>query len=193
MMNHYFISNEAPLTGERGIDFNFKGRAFNFKTNRGLFSYSQVDYASRLLIENVPALSGTLLDMGCGYGPIGIALAGTYGLALTMCDINETALRYAAVNAKQNNVSAEVIHSDGFDGVPGAYDAIILNPPIHAGKDSIFKIYAQSPGHLKPGGAFYIVIQKKHGAESHAAALRDAYQNVDVIYKKKGYYIFICA
>jgi 16S rRNA (guanine1207-N2)-methyltransferase len=191
-MNHYFISNDAPLTGERSIDFRFRGGAFKFQTNNGLFSYSHVDGASQLLMEHVPALSGSLLDMGCGYGPIGIVLARTYGLTLTMCDINETALKYAAVNAKHNNVSADVIHSDGFDSVPGTYDAILLNPPIHAGKDSIFRMYAQSPAHLKPDGAFYIVIQKKHGAESHASALNAIYENAEVIYKKKGYFIFKC-
>jgi 16S rRNA (guanine1207-N2)-methyltransferase len=149
-----------------------------------------VDYASQLLIGNVPALSGSLLDMGCGYGPIGIVLAGIYRLTLTMCDINETALRYADVNARLNNIAAEIIHSDGFDNVPGAYDTILLNPPIHAGKESIYKIYEQAPAHLNPGGAFYIVIQKKHGAESHAAAFKNIFENVEAVYKKKGYMIF---
>jgi 16S rRNA (guanine1207-N2)-methyltransferase len=189
-VNHYFISNEALLTDERSFNFTFRGDVFTFTTNNGLFSNSRVDYASQLLMENVPALSGSLLDIGCGYGPIGIVMAKTYSLALTMCDINETALRYAAINAKQNNVTAEIIHSDGFNNVPGAYDTILLNPPIHAGKDSIFKIYKQTPAHLNPGGAFYIVIQKKHGAESHASALKDIFENVEAVYKKKGYLIY---
>jgi 16S rRNA (guanine1207-N2)-methyltransferase len=191
-MEHYFIANEALQTNERELSFSFRGNEFLFKTNNGLFSYKEVDYASHLLMEQVPPLTGSLLDMGCGYGVIGITLAKTYGLELCMCDVNEAALRYAKLNCPLNGVEAEFVHSDSFDGITGSFDSILLNPPIHAGKEKVFRMYEQAPKHLNPGGAFYIVIQKKHGAESHAFFLKGVFNSLSVIYKKKGYYVFIC-
>ncbi len=141
-LDHYFIANEFAPDDERELRFPFKdgkgrGHVLVFKTNSGLFSYKEIDYASRLLMENIPAPleenapreRAALLDMGCGYGAIGITLAKAYGFALTMCDINETALKYAAINAQRNAVQAEIIHSDGLASVPGTFDLIVFNPP----------------------------------------------------------------
>ena len=165
---------------------------FNFLANNGLFSCDKIDAASILLLENIPPLTGQLLDLGCGYGTIGIVLAKKNPVALTMSDINRIALDYAAKNAALNQVEAEIVHSDGFENLSGVYDNIVLNPPIHAGKEVMYRLYAGAAEHLTPGGALYIVIQKKHGAESTQKVLRDIFSECNTLYKKKGLYVLQC-
>ena len=191
-MSHYFKYDPGLKNDERGLPVTVLGHDFIFKTNAGMFSREAADRASLLLIENVPRVSGKLLDLGCGYGLIGVALAKAYGAPLTMSDVNPRALEYAAINAKQNGVAAEIILSDGFENINGKFDCVVTNPPIHAGKNVTFHMYAEARGRLAPGGSFYAVIQKKHGAESAFARLSEIYGTCEIIYKKKGYFIFRC-
>jgi len=190
--NQYFNENPAVLTHERTLRLNIFGMDFRFMANNGLFSCDKVDAASILLLENIPNLEGRVLDLGCGYGAIGIVLAKKHPINLTMSDINRIALDYAAKNVALNQVEAECIHSDGFDNLHGTYDSIVLNPPIHAGKDVMYRLYAGAAAHLTPGGALYIVIQKKHGAESTLATLKELFAKCITLYKKKGIYVFEC-
>jgi len=191
-MNQYFNENPNALTHERVLQLNIFGMEFSFLANNGLFSCEKVDAASILLMEHIPPLTGTLLDLGCGYGPIGIALARRYPVQVTMSDVNRIAVEYAAKNATRNNVTAKCIHSDGFVALPFMYNNILLNPPIHAGKDVMYKLYTDAAQHLTPGGALYIVIQKKHGAESTIKALSQIFQECRTLHKKKGLFILQC-
>jgi len=188
-MNHYFIENPSLLTNERELELEIFDKKFKFLTNNGLFSCDKVDDASITLLKNIPPLEGTLLDLGCGYGTLGIVLAKEHGLALTMADINGIALGYATRNAKLNHVSATLIHSDSFANISDIFDNIVLNPPIHAGKEIMYRMYEESALHLAPGGSLYIVIQKKHGAESTIKKFKETFAQVNVLYKKKGCYI----
>ena len=188
-MNQYFIENKNVLTNERKISAEILGQTFIFLTNNGLFSPDRFDYASRLLVENIPPLSGSLLDLGCGYGAIGITLASLYNINLTMLDINNTALEYAKKNIVLNGVQAEIILSDGFENVCNIFDTIVLNPPIHAGKSVMYNLYEQSKSYLAPNGRFYIVIQKKHGAKTSIERLNMIYDICDIIYKKNGFFV----
>jgi len=191
-MSHYFIETPGILTHERELHLEIFGLRLKFLTNNGLFSCDKIDDVSRTLMENLPALSGTLLDLGCGYGAIGITLAKKHGLTLTMSDVNSLALSYAAKNAALNNVPATTIHSNCFDNINGSFDIITLNPPIHAGKDTMYKMYAEAARHLNPGGSLYVVIQKKHGAQTTLAKLEEIFDpsQCATIYKKKGCFIF---
>ena len=190
--NQYFNENPAALTQERTLRLNIFGMDFCFLANNGLFSCDKVDAASVLLLENIPPLTGRLLDLGCGYGTIGIVLARRDTVELTMSDINRIALHYAAKNAALNRVEAEIVHSDGFENLAGPYDNIVLNPPIHAGKEVMYRLYAGAAGHLVPGGALYTVIHKKHGAESTLAELEKIFSECETLYRKKGVYVFKC-
>jgi len=190
--NQYFNENPAALTQERLLKLCIFGMDFTFLANNGLFSCDKIDAASILLIENIPPLTGSLLDLGCGYGPIGIVLGKKNPVHVTMSDINRIALDYAAKNAIRNNVEAKCVHSDGFESLSCKYDNIVLNPPIHAGKDVMYRLYEGAAQHLTPGGALYIVIQKKHGAESTMATLRDIFQECRILYKKKGIFVLQC-
>ncbi|MCL2377997.1 MAG: methyltransferase [Defluviitaleaceae bacterium] len=191
--NQYFNENPAALTQERTLQLSIFGMEFRFLANNGLFSCDKVDAASIILLENIPPLAGRLLDLGCGYGTIGIVLARKNAINLTMSDINRIALQYAARNAALNQVEAECIHSDGFENLEGKYDNIVLNPPIHAGKEVMYRLYTGAAAHLAPGGALYIVIHKKHGAESTLEALKGLFHECITLYKKKGLYVLQCS
>ncbi|MCL2572625.1 MAG: methyltransferase [Defluviitaleaceae bacterium] len=190
--NQYFNENPAALTHERELKLRLFEMEFRFFANNGLFSCNKVDDASIILMENIPPLTGTLLDLGCGYGPIGIVMGRRDPVLLTMSDINSIALEYAARNAALNGVDATCIHSDGFEHLPFMYNNIILNPPIHAGKDVMYRLFTGAAEHLVPGGALYIVIYKKHGAESTINALKEIFDKCHTLYKKKGIYVLQC-
>ena len=204
--NQYFNENPAALTQERTLRLSIFGMELLFLANNGLFSCDKIDAASILLLEQIPPLTGRLLDLGCGYGTIGIVLAKKNPITLTMSDINRIALQYATKNAAINQVEAEIIHSDGFDNISCKFDNIsckfdnisckfdniVLNPPIHAGKEVMYRLYSGAAEHLVPGGALYIVIHKKHGAESTLAALKEIFSEVITLHKKKGVYVFKC-
>ena len=193
-MNHYFKSNENLRHKETEIEYVYKFTKFNFVTDVGVFSKDGVDYATNILLEKLPELSGEILDIGCGYGCVGIVLAKIYGenIKVTMSDVNERAVDLAKKNAKQNGANVSVIKSDGFENIPGNYDGIIINPPIHAGKAVVYKIYEEAYNHLNQGGRFFIVIQKKHGALSHKQKLEEIFgtENCFVLYSKKGFFVF---
>ena len=196
---HYFIENPDLPKDEREPAVNLFGHDFRFMTAAGLFSFEKIDDASRLLLEVIRAtqapFSGTLLDLGCGYGFLGITAAKTHSkdLRLTMSDVNRIACEYAATNAKRNGVLAEVIHSDGFAAIGGCFDHILLNPPIHAGKDTINRLYVESAAHLTHEGALYIVIQKKHGAQTAIDFLNRIFSDIQILHRRKGYFILRCA
>ena len=188
-MNHYFIENPDLLTDERELILNIWGITLKFLSNNGLFSCDKIDDASIAMLENLPPLEGALLDLGCGYGTLGIVLAKKYDVSLTMADINAIALEYAAKNAKLNGVAATTIHSDCFANISGKFDNIVLNPPIHAGKDIMYRMYEEAAQHLNPGGSLYVVIYKKHGAESTMKKFEEIFGGVDIVYKKKGLFV----
>lgn len=191
-MSHYFIEDESLKSEIKQFSYDFQGKEFKFISDNGLFSKEHVDYASSLLLNNMGKISGTLLDLGCGYGTIGIVLAGTYGVDVTFVDVNPKALKFTTKNCEINNVEAKCIQSDCFKNITGTYDNIVLNPPIHAGKDVIYEMYEKTYEYLSKGGSFFIVIQKKHGAESSEKKLAEIFGECNTIYKKKGFYIFQC-
>ena len=175
------------------IQYTFGGHSFLFQSDAGLFSKNKVDFATDLLLRCLPPLSGSFLDLGCGYGCIGTVLGQiNSGLSITMADVSPRALEYARRNAVQNGVAAEVIHSDGFDKLDALYDAITLNPPIHAGKAVVWRLYEGAYEHLRPGGVFYVVIQRKHGAPSSQARLTEIFGACRAVYAKKGFFVFAC-
>ncbi|HZK34470.1 MAG TPA: methyltransferase, partial [Bacillota bacterium] len=138
-----------------------------------------------------PRLSGPILDLGCGYGVIGLSLALLNADAdITMVDINNRAIELAIANADKNGLgNVDIFPSDGFTNVEGLYSTIISNPPIRAGKKVIYPLFEQSIDYLENGGSLYLVIQKKQGAKSAIGILNSIYGNCEVINKSGGYWI----
>jgi len=195
---HYFIADAQAAEKTHSFVATLFGADFRFDTCNGLFSYEKADDASVLLMQvmhdTLPPLQGELLDLGCGYGLLGIVLGKTHakGATITQSDINEIACDFARNNAAANGIRTNVIHSDGFADIAQKFHHITLNPPIHAGKDAVNRLYTEAAAHLHPDGALYIVIQKKHGAESTLAFLASIFHQVKILYKRKGYFVALC-
>lgn len=149
-----------------------------------------------MLLAALPeSVSGPVLDMGCGYGTIGVAVGARWpGLAVTMADVNRRACDLARENARRNGVRAEVLESDGYMALTGRRFATILqNPPIRAGKAVIYRMFADGAASLLPGGRLWLVIRKQQGAPSAMNYLATLFDEVAVVEKKSGYWVLRCA
>ncbi|MEL7649296.1 MAG: class I SAM-dependent methyltransferase [Sedimentibacter sp.] len=196
-MEQYFTKNPTTEKDIYKFDWNIGKERFYFYTSNSVFSKSGVDFGSMLLVETVVKegsdFNGSILDLGCGYGPIGVMLAKLMDNAsVTMSDVNERALELAKMNAQENKVSGKikVISSAAFENIHESYDMIVTNPPIRAGKDVVFSFYEGAFEHLNKGGRLYVVIQKKQGAPSTKEKLEALFGNCETAEKKSGYFIF---
>lgn len=194
MTEHYYSRTQRVESSPKYWDYTLREHQFRFKTDNGVFSKSEVDFGSRLLIESfeMPAIEGTVLDVGCGYGPIGLSIAKSYPDRLVqMIDVNERALELAKENAELNRVqNVKIYESDRLVNVKEFYFAAILtNPPIRAGKNTVHDIFQQSYEHLAANGELWVVIQKKQGAPSAVEKLKEIFNHVEVVDKSKGYFI----
>lgn len=189
---HYYTQSPTSDFNTYNITYNINKHSISLKTADGVFCKHSVDFGSDLLIAAVAKQEQPecLLDIGCGYGVVGISLGTIFDCSVTMCDINERAISLAKENSK--NIKANVFQSDGFEKVNSAFDVIVTNPPIRAGKSVYYQWFDKSIEHLNDGGRFYCVIQKKQGAPSAMRHLEEIYGNCEVIAKDKGYYIIKC-
>lgn len=193
-MSHYY--SEEQHVESNPIDFNYTYEQFSIKlkTDSGVFSKGSIDFGSDLLVRTFLEETEdyeTILDVGCGYGPIGLMIAKVKAdSTVRMVDVNKRALELAENNKKINNIeNAEISYSDALDQVEDSYHAILTNPPIRAGKDVVNKILDQSFEHLVTNGALFVVIQKKQGMPSAKKRMEGMFGNVEVVKKDKGYYI----
>jgi 16S rRNA (guanine1207-N2)-methyltransferase len=194
-MSHYFSKeNDSLKSNEKTILVKVKDKGFSFITDHGVFSKLGLDFGSRLLIENVLDIpSKSFLDLGSGYGPLGIIYKSFNQEAdVLMADINDRAIKLSQKNAIKNKVEIQAIYSDGFSEIKQTFDLIITNPPIRAGKEVIYRIFSDAHDHLSENGIFVFVINKKHGAPSAIKKCETIYSNVEIINKKSGYYVIKC-
>lgn len=193
MSNQYFENNDNLKSEEREIKFYFLGTNLKFIVDNGVFSKNNVDFGSSLLLRELIIKKETtkVLDVGCGYGPIGITIAKCHPLLnVDMVDINLRALGLAKKNATLNNVdNVTIFESNIYENVTSKYDLIITNPPIRAGKNIVHSILLEGYNYLNNKGSLWCVIQKKQGAESALKALKEKYQEVIIHAKDKLYYI----
>ncbi|QHN50805.1 class I SAM-dependent methyltransferase [Geobacillus stearothermophilus] len=194
MSEHYYSAAPTSERNPQTWTFTLRGHEFRFTTDSGVFSKRGVDFGTRLLIETFeePEVAGDLLDVGCGYGPIGLALAKSFPNRLVqMIDVNERALELARENKRANHIdNVRIYQSDLFSEVgEQRFAAVVTNPPIRAGKRVVHAIFEQSRDHLLDGGELWVVIQKKQGAPSALEKLKELFPFVEVASKKKGYYI----
>ncbi|KGL38069.1 class I SAM-dependent methyltransferase [Listeria sp. SHR_NRA_18] len=192
---HYYTKNSDLDHKRKTWTFELRGTSIKFISDAGVFSKTTVDFGSRLLIESFEAsdAAGKILDVGCGYGPIGLAFAKSYPEAqVDMIDVNDRALELSAENAANNGLTnVRVFESSVYDGVADRdYTDIISNPPIRAGKKIVHEILTGSFDRLETGGSLWIVIQKKQGGPSAAAKMEEVFGNVEVVAKDKGYFIY---
>lgn len=194
MTDYYYSKNPEVEHAEKNWTFELRGFNFKFTTDNGVFSKNTVDYGSRALLDAVDLSetpAGPILDMGCGYGPIGMTLA---KLAperqIDMVDVNERALGLAQKNCDLNQIqNVAIFESAEYQNVTAQYAAILTNPPIRAGKAVVQNILKGAYDHLLTDGELDVVIQKKQGEPSAKQLMADTFGNVQIIHKDKGYYI----
>lgn len=193
MSQHYYSQQPEVRHNRRTIDTVLRGKKFQFTSDAGVFSKGDIDYGSRVLIETMVIPKDALvLDVGCGYGPIGISAAYLAPQGhVTMVDINSRAVELARENALQNGIrNVTVMESDVLGALNDQkFDVILTNPPIRAGKAVVHQIFEEAFKHLNEGGFLWIVIQKKQGAPSAVAKLESLFSLVEEVGKDRGYRI----
>ena len=192
-MSHYYRPSRR-YRGSWVIADVLRGVSVEFRVSGDVFSAEEVDEGTRLLVEAaiVPE-EGVVLDMGCGYGAIGVTLAKAYPrLRVYMVDVNPRAVELARLNAKLNGVADRVVvlHGDLYEPVKGmAFDAILSNPPLAAGMRVVERIVREAPSHLKPGGTLQMVLRK--GVERIARLMDEVFGGHEVLVRKKGYTVLM--
>jgi len=143
------------------FDATLRGRRLTFHSTWGLFSPRRIDDGSRMLIEKLDLAGDHLsLDLGCGYGAIGLAVAAaTPGGEVHMVDKDFVALDYARKNAEVNGIAnVRIYPSNAFSAVGDVrFDNIVSNLPAQVGKELLAVILADAKAHLAPGGRLYVV------------------------------------
>jgi len=190
MTKMYFAENPDAKHDIHELNVELLGQRLTFLTDAGVFSKKMIDYGSRVLLSVLDFEAGErVLDVGCGYGPLGLSLVKAYGVTATMVDINQRALDLAQKNAERNQISADIFQSNVYEKVSGIFDHIISNPPIRAGKQVVHEVISGSYEHLTEGGDLTLVIQKKQGAPSAKSKMEAVFSNCEIVKKDKGYYI----
>lgn len=192
-MSHYF-TNENLESNLKKMQVCISLKNFNLYTDNGVFSKKGLDFGSRTLIDALlkENIFGDVLDLGCGYGSIGIILSSFFNINLDMVDVNLRAIHLAKMNAKENSVTnVSIFSSNIYENIVKKYDFIITNPPIRAGKDVVYKFLFEAKEHLKKDGVLYYVINKEQGAKSSIKDL-EKIADVTVIEKNKGFFVIKC-
>ena len=194
-MEHYFIDKQHSNEDYFEFTENFEEFSFTFKSCDSIFSKDCIDYGTKVLLRTIIKkidLKGNVLDIGCGYGAIGIILSRVFNnVKISMVDINKTAVELSKHNVIKNHCKniEKIDVSNAYENVNEKYNFIITNPPIKAGKKNLLSILIGAKEHLEDNGELILVIKKKHGEESIKKALCENYSEVEVLNRDKGYYI----
>jgi len=187
-MDHYFSERQKTDHEILKIEEYIKGIKFEFLTDRGVFSRKKIDKGSKLLVKSVETeKSDTVLDIGCGYGIIGIVIS-KFVRKVYMIDINRRAVHLARKNTvlnKCSNVSA--MKKDFFEFEIKNFDILVTNPPFRMGKEFVFKIIEMVPDFLKEEGKFYMVVRTKQGAKSYEEKIEEIFGNCETVDRESGY------
>ena len=212
-MGQYFTNENLP-SNVKSTFCVVKGHKFTFLTDNGVFSKDGLDFGSRLLLESIPLdeVGAKVLDMGCGYGTIGIIINKLTNHDIDMVDVNLRAMHLAKRNAKENGCSnrnakengcsnrnakengcsnINIFESNCYQNITSKYNTIITNPPIRAGKKIVYEILMSAKKYLEQDGNLFLVIRKEQGAKSIISDLEKEY-NVEILEKKKGFFVLKC-
>lgn len=175
--DHYFSERPRVPSDRRELHFLYRGTRLSFAVDRGVFASTAIDPGTSLLIETLdPGPADGILDLGCGWGPIGIAAARASPKGhVVLTDVNRRAALLARSNLRRNRIeNAEVRIGSGFAPVSGeAFDLIASNPPYHAGRELVLSILEEAPRHLRPGGRLLIVGKGSQGIRFYQGWLSD--------------------
>jgi len=193
MNEHYYSEKPTSEVKEKVFTVTYRNKTLEFVSVSGVFAFdSHIDKASRLLIETFKPHGKTVLDMGCGYGAIGLFIKALYPqLIVTLTDINERAVLYARKNAERNNLWVKIVKGDLYESVGDSrFDNIVTNPPITAGKKVVTRLIQEAVNHLEPEGALWLVAYHNKGGSTYKKVMEDTFGNVEDVVKKGGIRIY---
>lgn len=200
MTDHYFTVEPGSQHQPREFTATLRGVELRFKTDTGVFSRERLDLGTKILLESLD-LSGVQapLDLGCGYGPIGLTLARELPeIQVYMSDLNRRATELADANAVLNGIHNVVIkHGEGFapwrELVTAGFrfDLIAINPPLRAGKETVLQLFREARDHLQPKGKLWAVIRTKQGAKTYLRALQGIFAKAETVGIKSGYRVLL--
>jgi len=194
-VEHYFSA--APKCDDRFgiVKTTLRRRRFEFLTSSSVFSKKRVDLGTRVLIEAmVLPEKGSVLDIGCGYGAVGItAAAMNPKLRVLMTDVNMRAVRLARQNLQANRVvNAQVRYGHLYEPVEDlCFDCVLSNPPVSAGMDTVKAIIVGAPAVMDAGGSFQMVIRSKIGSKILPEVFHATFGNCEVLARESGYRVLL--
>ncbi len=192
---HYFSESPTSDTKFGLVKTCLRGIRFEFLTASSVFSVKRVDAGTRVLIENmILPPNGYVLDIGCGYGPVGIVAARINPcLHVVLTDVNRRAIQLARQNVERNSLTnIEVRQGSLYAPVADfCFDAVLSNPPISAGKETVENLVRNAPTIMKRGGSFQMVIQSKIGKKTFPLMFSQAFGNCSVLAIEGGYRILM--
>ena len=189
---HYFTERPRSASRRRTFRFLYRGEVLEFASDAGIFGADGLDPGTALLIESmVVGEEDRVLDLGCGWGAVGVAAAkaAPRGSAV-LTDVNRRAAALARGNLRRNRVrNAEVRVGSLFEPVPGErFDLIATNPPYHAGRPLLLELLAGAPDHLTPGGRLVLVGKGSQGIRYYQEWLAGHWPGpVEVVGRGSGY------
>lgn len=192
MNEHYFSKKPSSVIKDYRIEAALRGKKFAFSSSSGVFSATEIDEGTRLLVENMQiGNKDDALDLGCGIGIVGIVAAGLTTGKVILTDVNERACKLAMKNSKGIS-NIQVVCGDMYGPVNGLlFDVILLNPPQTAGKEICFAMIGGAREHLKKGGSLQIVARHNKGGETLGKKMLEVFGNVQAIAKKGGFRVYM--
>src|SRR2546427_12166462 len=191
MDGQYFEKRPVSARRPARIAVTIRGRPFRFQTDAGVFSREGLDRGTELLLEAIEVgPCESILDLGCGYGVIGIVAAHlSEGGHVILTDVNERAAALARGNLAANGIrNAEVRIGDIYAPVDDLlFDHILCNPPIRAGREILDRIIAEAPSHLLNGGSLWLVALTRQGADTIRLRMTKSFDGADVVKRGSGY------
>ena len=191
MGEQYFAKRPTSKRRPAKFDITVRGHSFTFRTDAGVFSRNELDRGTELLLKGVQlGPCEAVLDLGCGYGAIGIVAARlSEGGHVVLTDVNERAASLARANLAANDIgNAEVRVGDLYAPVEDlAFDHILCNPPIRAGRAIVDRIVADAPRHLLDGGSLWLVARTRQGAEALRSRMMKAFGYAAVVRRGSGF------
>lgn len=193
-MTHYYSEKQKSELRLNKINAFLKGKNFEFYAGSGVFSMKKIDKGTEILVNNAMIEDGwKILDLGCGYGAVGIAIKRLFqNTKITMADINERAIKLSKMNSKLNNVEIAIIKSNLYDALEKMkFNTILTNPPQSAGKAVCFEIIENAPKHLEKNGLLQLVARHNKGGRQLSKKMKEIFGNVKEIVKKSGYRVYV--
>ena len=194
MPDHYFSDHPDSRSEIREIPYVLGSISMRFLTDHGVFSISRVDHGTDLLLKTVlkdrDTAPKSVLDIGCGYGPIGLTLAKAWPTcSVTMLDVNSRAMELAEKNRVLNGLPEEIRIVRQEELAASSFETVVTNPPVRAGKTTVYSLFALAQRHMVAQGALYVVLRKNQGAPSAVKELIRLLGNCEIINRQSGFHI----